>query len=102
MEPRPHGLELSQLVFDLGNPSFHQHLGMPTGALATVRNLEKLLYVPEAQAHLLGPPDEPEALDAMLVVEAVAARRSLRQGEQAKALVVADGVRADTEVLGQG
>jgi len=72
------------------------------GALSSVGDLEQLTDVAQPQPGPLGTLDQPQPADCVLVVEAVAGGRPGRLGEQADAFVVADGVGAEADLVGEG
>ena len=77
-QPIEVGLEVMQalqLGVDLGQALAQQGLGVPTGTLALVGDLEQLADLAQAQACSLGPFDQAQPVDGALVVEPVAGRR---------------------------
>ena len=75
---------------------------MAAGAQALVGDLEQLADLPQPQPGPLGPFDQPQAGDRVLVVQAVAGRGPGRWREQADPFVVADGVGAEAGLVGEG
>jgi hypothetical protein len=90
-----HGQQLGDLGVDLAHPVAEQRLGVAAGAQALVGDLEQLADLPQPQPGPLGPFDQPQAGDRVLVVQTVAGRGPGRWREQADPFVVADGVGAE-------
>ena len=104
-QPIEVGLEVVQalqLDVDLGQPLAQQRLGVPTGTLALVGNLEQLADLAQAQAGSLGPLDQAQPVDGGGVIEPVAGRRPGGLGEEADPFVVADRVGAEADGVGEG
>jgi hypothetical protein len=97
-QPGELGFEAAEAVQfgpDLGEALPQEGLGVAAGAQALVGDLEQLADLPQPQPGPLGPFDQPQASDRVLVVQAVAGRGPGRWREQADPFVVADGVGAE-------
>ena len=67
-------MQALQLGVDLGQALAQQGLGVPTGTLALVGDLEQLADLAQAQACSLGPFDQAQPVDGGWVIEPVAGR----------------------------
>jgi hypothetical protein len=91
-------LQLGELGVDLGHPVAQQGLGVPAGTQALVADGQQLTDIAQAQADPLGALDEPQPLDGLGAVLAIAGCRSGRGGQQPQALVVADSGGAQIDL----
>jgi hypothetical protein len=76
-------LQLGDLSVDLGHSLAQQPLAVPAGAQALVADGQQLADLAQPEAEPLGALDEPQPLDRVLLVLAVAGSGPLRLGQQA-------------------
>ena len=79
----PDRLQRGDLGVDLGHPGAQQLLAVAAWAEALVADGQQLPDLPQPQADALGALDEPQPLDRVLLVLAVAGSGPLRLGQQA-------------------
>lgn len=88
------GPQLGDLRVDLTHAPAQQRLGVAAGTQALVADGQQLTDLAQPQADPLSALDEPQPLDRIGAVLAVAGRGPGRRWQQSQALVVADGVGA--------
>jgi hypothetical protein len=94
--------EAGDFGVEVGDVPGEQGSGGFAGAGAGVPDGEQVADFGEAEAEALAALDEPQPVDGGLRPAAVVAAGARGGGQQADAFVVADGVGADLDPVGQG
>lgn len=96
-----HRLEVPDALGDVSRMLFDEVCDMGAGSLTAVAKREDLPDLAEREPDRLGRPNEAQALDGTMAVVTVAARRSLRLGENPNLLVIADRLRGKARFVRQ-